>query len=218
MIPRVIAFDLGGVLVKVDKSPLFERWGDRAYDAFFGPRHRALATGRLSASDYIEAAAAVLDCTPDVARRAWCDVVHWASGGFDLWVDVADTASVRFWSNVDPLHWAILGLGAFDEPEHHLAELFCPAAMLPGGVAVPDDRVAIEAAVSFRLGLLKPDPAFFALALRGLDPQGVLYLDDDDDNVAAAASFGVDAVVCRGVEAARTILIERGALPSDRHE
>lgn len=58
------------------------------------------------------------------------------------------------------------------------------------------NRLADEEYLSFRLGVLKPSPRFFRLALRGLGLPGerVLFLDDSRANVRAARREGLRAV------------------------
>ena len=96
----------------------------------------------------------------------------------------AARVTTHVWSNTDPIHWRVLG----------------PAI----------DDVVAHAATSFRLRAAKPDDRFYRAALRGLDPARVLFLDDRDDNVAAARAVGIDAVVCTSVDDAKAWLRVRG--------
>jgi putative hydrolase of the HAD superfamily len=61
-----------------------------------------------------------------------------------------------------------------------------------GFEAVADDLV-----YSHEVGLLKPDPAIYALAgaRLGVEPQEIVFLDDRADNVAAAREVGWHGVV-----------------------
>ncbi len=54
---------------------------------------------------------------------------------------------------------------------------------------------------SGRLGLLKPEPAIFLLALDALAAAAaeVLFIDDRPENVATANSLGLRGVLCEGV-------------------
>jgi len=51
--------------------------------------------------------------------------------------------------------------------------------------------------LSYRLGLAKPDPGIYRRCLEelALTPEEVLFVDDDPDNVAAAAELGIKAVL-----------------------
>lgn len=66
------------------------------------------------------------------------------------------------------------------------------------------------AALSFRLGVLKPSPSFFRSALRiaRSDPAEALYLDDLAENVAAASALGIRSRVVRSPS--ETVRILRG--------
>ena len=191
MITRVIAFDLGGVLVDVDRSALHSLHDSaaRIEQAFFeNDAHEHLTTGARSADAFIDDAARLLDARSDRVRQAWSRIVAWSPGGQELLQEVTASSSdpmlrVHIWSNTDPIHWEILSRGA----------------------AVVDDT-----ALSFTLGCAKPDPRFYAQALADLDPASVLFLDDRPENIEAARAAGVDGVVCNGVAAARAILTARG--------
>ncbi len=192
MSPRVVAFDLGGVVVDVDRGVLAELGpADLVDHAFFGEaRHDALTIGDLDEVAFIAAAAHVLGVDPGSVADRWRRVVRFSDGGLALVHAAARLVPVAVWSNTDVLHWQVLG----------------PAL----------ESVASSVATSFRLRCQKPDPIFFLRALQGLHvaPHEVLFLDDRVDNVESARDLGIDAVVCRGVEAARSILRERG-LPVD---
>lgn len=177
--PRLVAFDLGGVVVDVDKDHLAAFGAaDAVAAAFFGDRHDALSVGALSGDAYCAAVAADLGASVDAVRDAWARVVRWRPGGRELIAEVAAQASTAIWSNTDPIHWQALGL---DDDRH----------------------------TSFRLQVMKPDPRFFAAALGGRAGADVVYVDDRADNVAAAVEFGVDAVVVTSVDDARAAIFAR---------
>jgi putative hydrolase of the HAD superfamily len=182
---NAVAFDLGGVVVDVVKDGL-AAFSD--VDAFFGARHDAFSVGALDADAYLAAVAHDVGAAADVVGAAWSRVVSWSPGGLALLAATCRWTRVLVWSNTDPLHWQVLG----DD-------------ILAAGVA------AADVFVSFRLGVEKPDPRFFAraLAAAGLDAKDVVYLDDRADNVAAARGLGVDAVVVKGVAAAAAVLAGR---------
>lgn len=190
MSPRVIAFDLGGVVVDVDHGVLATLGPrDHVERALFADgRHDELTTGDLDGDAFVAAAAAALGQDVDVVARHWRDVVRFSDGGLALVEAVARVRRVAVWSNTDPLHWSALG----------------PAL----------EAVAVDVAPSFRLGTMKPRAEYFVRALARLDVahHEVLFLDDRAENVAAARALGIDAVVVRGVAAARAVLVMRGVL------
>jgi putative hydrolase of the HAD superfamily len=181
----VVAFDLGGVLVDVQKGHL-AALGDAPTidDAFHGDAHDALSTGQLSGTAFAARAAGVLAVELEVARAAWARVVSWLPGGRALLSSCAARITTHVWSNTDPLHWSVLG----------------PAI----------DGVVARVATSFALGVAKPDRRFFARALAGAAPERVLFVDDRLDNVEAARELGIRAVRCDGVDEARAILRAHG--------
>jgi len=194
--PRVVAFDLGGVLVDVDKTHLMALGPTDAVDAaFFGPAHDAATVGALDARGFAAAMGRALrnrgvDVDDAVVRDEWARVVAWRSGGAALLSACAGVVTTHVWSNTDPIHWSVLG-PAIDGVVHH-------------------------AASSFRLRAAKPDPRFYAAALAGHAPGDVLFVDDRANNVAAARALGIDAVVVTSVQGARELLSARGIAVADR--
>lgn len=180
---RVVAFDLGGVVVDVDFTPLaalIQGPRDVVERAFFvgaGDRHDRLTVGALSGDDYVAEVAADLGLDVDVVRAAWASVVRFSPGGLELIAEVAARAPVAIWSNTDPIHWSVL------------------SSLL---------SLTLDHAPSFVLGAMKPQPAYFARALSRLPADAeVFFVDDRADNVEAAIAAGVSAQVVRGVEQAR---------------
>lgn len=112
---RAFAFDLGGVLVDVDKSGLYRLHTDRRLveAAFFGGAHDAMSVGTLSAGAFLDQARAVLGAAADddAVAAAWSGVVRFSAGGLALLAEVAAATRVLVWSNTDPLlHFGVLPL------------------------------------------------------------------------------------------------------------
>jgi putative hydrolase of the HAD superfamily len=65
---------------------------------------------------------------------------------------------------------------------------------------------------SHQTGLLKPDKQAFNYVCEALDtkPEKILFLDDNQVNVDAAASFGIVSYRVQGVEGAQKILANLG--------
>ncbi len=70
--------------------------------------------------------------------------------------------------------------------------------------------------LSYRMSLVKPDRELFeaVVATLGLAPAEILFLDDNDLNVAGARAAGLEADHTRGVAEARRALHRRGILGS----
>jgi FMN phosphatase YigB (HAD superfamily) len=69
-------------------------------------------------------------------------------------------------------------------------------------------------ALSFQIGIMKPDPRIYAAATRlaGVRPGEILFIDDRPENVAAARMVGWDAVVFSTAESLNADLSSRGLL------
>jgi FMN phosphatase YigB (HAD superfamily) len=176
---RVVAFDLGGVVVDVDFESLTALGPrDVVERAFFvGDRHDRLTVGTLSGDAYVADVAADLGLDVDVVRAAWASVVRFSPGGLELIAEVAAVVPVAIWSNTDPIHWSVLSTSL---------------------------QLALDHAPSFVVGAMKPQPAYFARAVSRLPADAeVFFVDDRADNVAAAVQAGVQAQVVRGVEQTR---------------
>jgi putative hydrolase of the HAD superfamily len=67
---------------------------------------------------------------------------------------------------------------------------------------------------SYQLALRKPDPAIYLHVTEALavEPQAVLFFDDNPANVDAALDLGMQAVCVRGPEGVRTHLEEHDLL------
>lgn len=74
--------------------------------------------------------------------------------------------------------------------------------------------------ISALVGLAKPDPAIFRLALErlGTAPEETIFVDDYEPNVSAAAGLGIRAIHFVGYEALIPALQKQGVmLAPDRH-
>jgi epoxide hydrolase-like predicted phosphatase len=69
---------------------------------------------------------------------------------------------------------------------------------------------------SARVGIAKPDPEIYSLALArlGVAPEEAVFTDDQQHNVDAAADLGIHAVRFTGAEDFRAYLVELGVLES----
>ncbi len=188
---RVVAFDLGSVLVDVRKQTLATALGlpwERVEPAFFaGDRHDRLAAGSLSAGDYLAGAARQLEVAAGEVEAAWRSFVRVSPGARELVEQVR--VDVVAWSNTDDVHFDVMRPG------------------LP-------ERLWRRRALSQELRAAKPSPVFFERALARLQRPAadVVFLDDLADNVAAARGLGIDAERVVGVLEARRALLQRGLL------
>ncbi|MFZ9888534.1 MAG: HAD-IA family hydrolase [Myxococcota bacterium] len=183
--PTLVAFDLGGVLVDVDREGLagaLQRLPEEIERAFFGAhRHDHLTVGALSGEAYVAAVAADLGAREDDVARAWRQVVTTRPGAAAIVSGVV--VEVAAWSNTDALHYAEL------------------RPTLP-------ERLWTRRALSQEVRAAKPEESFYraALARLGCNPREVLFLDDLAANVAGAAACGVQAVQVTSLEEVAAVL------------
>lgn len=193
--PRLLLFDLGGVLVEnigferlhrllpqaMAPHAMRERW-------LASPSVRAFELGHLPAEDFARDFIAewALRLSPE---QFLDDFSSWPKG---LYPGVREALAVlrgkhrlACLSNSNPIHWTRLRehTGEFD-----------------------------FALSSHLLGVIKPDPAAFARALRecGARPEETWFFDDSACNVDAAARLGIRAFHVAGWQATAEVLAEHG--------
>ena len=169
---KYIAFDLGGILVDVQRQvlPQLSRPKEEIERAFFGQnRHESLGTGTLSAKDYAERVALDLQVDAATIETVWAKVVTWKSFAAPLLAGLK--VPFVFWSNTDPIH----------------TEKLKQTLQLSASVWA-------QSVLSHEAGCLKPDPRFFDLGLQKLNlrPEQVLFIDDRAENVSAAQRFQIN--------------------------
>lgn len=186
-----VAFDLGGVLVDVDREGIvrtLQRPSAEVARAFFGEaRHDQLTIGALSGEAYVTAVAAELGATEQEVAHAWAQVVSTREGAAELVAKVR--VEVTAWSNTDAIHFGALRSTL---PEH----------------------LWTKSALSQEVGAAKPEQSFYlaALARLGCPPEGVLFLDDLAANVAGARACGIRAVQVTSLAEVAAVLSSHGLL------
>ena len=198
---KAVLWDIGNVIV---------RWNPRTlYDKFF--KEPAEADRFLS----------------HVCTMEW-HVAH------DLGVTFADNRAPlleRFPEYSDAIHawetrWWDMFSGAIPETEAAIEALHAAGVpqygvtnmsheTFPGTIAMSPAFTRLrDYVVSARDGVLKPDPAFYALACErfGLEPSQVLFFDDSEWNVRAAQAFGFDVHHFTDPAGVRPALEARGLL------
>lgn len=194
--PRIIVFDLGGVVVRICRS-----WKEACAHAGL-PFHDIAATpdniaqrkaivrlhevGAISCSDYYQQIAATTDglYTPQQVAT-----LH------DRWI-IGQYPGID--TLIDDLHALGLATGILSNTNaHHWAQMTTPHPDHPGQPSkFPAVTKPLHPHASHLLKLAKPDKAIFDAFnhATGLDPHQTLFFDDLADNVAGAAAAGWDAV------------------------
>jgi putative hydrolase of the HAD superfamily len=202
--PRVLLFDLGGVLVDYtgvrDIAPLLrvsatEEEIRQRFDSC--PHVAAYCVGRLSRMEFGERM--VRDWGLRVATEQFLrEFRTWSRGLLPGAGDLLGSLRQRFrlaaLSNSNELHW-----------ERHTDEIGVTALF----------EVAIS---SHQVGAAKPDPAIYEEALERLDvpPDAIMFFDDVHANVVAASAIGMRAFQVEGVGGLRQRLAAEGLLDSSR--
>jgi HAD superfamily hydrolase (TIGR01549 family) len=73
------------------------------------------------------------------------------------------------------------------------------------------------AVLSFEVGLLKPDPRIYRVALEasGEKAEACLFVDDTEENIKAAKALGLQTLLCRKSEDTAELLSSRGLWSPD---
>ena len=198
---RTVLLDMGGVLVELGgERPFLEMMGggvgaDEMWRRWLhSPAVRAHETGRMDTADFAEEA--VREFGLPVTPGEFLDHFRgWLAGPFagahELLDELASRHRTAILTNISGVHWPIAeSYGIFERVERVIA--------------------------SFRVGAIKPDHDFFAIALAELDiaKEEAVFFDDNIVNVDGARAFGIEAHVVRGLAETRAKLVELELLPS----
>lgn len=194
---KVILFDLGGVLLKLN-DPV-EIFGLEPGDNDFKERWLRSPSVREFESGGID--------TEEFARRIvleanlpydWQEFIRrfdrWPGHLFDDTINVLQAIPSKYsralLSNINALHWNRDEIAGEITP--HLDQTF----------------------LSFETGLVKPDRGAFELVVKTYQcrPDEVLFFDDTPSSVSAAAELGMRAEVANGIASVRSALTRRGIL------
>lgn len=191
MITDVI-FDLGKVLTPFDRTIAYRRLEPHissdmldllrtdtaSFERGFHEDALALETGRIDFAEFHKRVDAVLETglTLEEFRLIWCDIFWVNNDMAALGHVLAEQYRVWLASNTSRAHY------------EWIIERF------------PQIRFYRDAALSFELGVMKPETAYFERALEkfGVDPASAVFIDDIEDNVTAARSVGMQGIVFEG--------------------
>ena len=199
---EAVVFDLGMVLVEIDFSRSFATWAGHAgvEPGALAARYRADEAyerherGELDGLAYLELLGSQLgvDLTPAQWTQGWVDLLLEPVRGIEALVDALDPRLKKaVFSNTNATHAAVF------EARY-------------GGLLARFDRVFL----SHELGMRKPERRAFerVAAELGVAPQRVLFLDDNEANIAGAGATGMRTVLVRSIDDTRRGLASAGAL------
>jgi HAD superfamily hydrolase (TIGR01509 family) len=164
----VIAVDLGGVLVDVDRQ-LFWRVVPSSQvvevQQALQLHHPRLQCGEVEPEAFVDAIAAAAHQTSAEILAAWSAMVQWRPGAIAAIEGWSQQHEVELWSNIDVIH------------VH----------------ALSNRRITARWVTSCEVGCCKPEDGFFRAALRDRSPSTCRFFDDQPANVAAANHLGIIA-------------------------
>jgi len=202
--PRVLLFDVGGVLVQLSGVKTMLEWmGETATSEemwhmwLHSTPVREFERGRMGAAEF--AAAVTTEFRLPVQPQEFLDsFTGWVTGLYpgtlEMLAQIPSSYQRAVLSNSNVLHWTRviddLRLGAAFEHQF----------------------------VSHLTGRIKPDADAFQGVVESLGcrPKDVLFLDDNILNIEAAKRFGMQAIRVQGIGETRAALIERGIIDGER--
>jgi putative hydrolase of the HAD superfamily len=198
--PKWLMFDLGGVLADYVGGSRMRQWMRNPVEQeefnrrwLFSPSVRALESGQIEFPVFAEKIISELDLAVD-HNTFIREFPRFVTGYFPGAESLLRSLSVRFklamLSNTNAPQWA------------ELCRISSADKLL--------DRVFL----SFRMGLLKPDPEVFRHVVKelGCAPQQIIFFDDNAYNVQGAAEGGIRAVQVKSFENMREIIAQMNLL------
>jgi glucose-1-phosphatase len=191
---RHIVFDLGNVLVRLDRDTPYRRLtrhlppdlaaltqGDRiGFDSLVYEPARALETGRIDFAEFHRRVCDILRMSLSLAelRFIWCDMFRMDALMVALGKRLTVAYDTVLASNTSRAHYDWI-IGKFPEVAFFRA-----------------------AALSYELGVMKPDRQYYRRTIRvlNIDPGRSVFIDDLKENVAAAVQCGFRGIVFTGHE------------------
>jgi epoxide hydrolase-like predicted phosphatase len=198
--PKLLLFDLGGVLVDFSgpreigqylrepstPAEILARWVNCPHtDAF----ERGALSSKEWAARFVEDWGVTLE--PEEFLKAFRTMTRrLLPGARELLDSLRSRFRLAALSNSNELHWDR------NTNELKVLELF---------------EFAIS---SHQVGLCKPDPAIYKVAIEraGLAPDDIMFFDDLPTNVEAACAVGIRGRLAKGVEGVRAALAAEGLL------
>ena len=184
---KTIIFDLGGVLVHLDWDGLcaplatLSGWGADSVraEAYGGAIVFEFMRGSIGPQEFHEAFCNKLGIVVsyDDFAGIWCALIGTKASIIPLVERLRPGHRLVVASNTDQIHFAYT-LQHVDVMRHF-------------------DRYFL----SYEMGLLKPDPAFFRQVLQDLDtpPADCIFIDDRPENVESARGVGITALLFEGI-------------------
>ena len=192
---RAVVFDIGGVL-ELDVIELVENDLDARWEQRLGLQAGELAR-RMEA---VWHAGALGECTEEEVHQAMAkrlnmqqeQVVEYMHEMWDWYCGRLNVPMAEFFRSLRPRYQTAILSNSFvgarreEQQRYHFDEM-CDLIIY-----------------THEEGIAKPDPRIYELACKrlGVQPTEMLFLDDNQQNVATAQALGIHAIHCRDTEQA----------------
>ncbi len=191
--PRVVLFDLGNVLVRYMPESFWEVLGiaEKEQQERYKKDVTAVAarfeSGRITTQKFLDELGAIFggEFDNEQLRQATASVLTDPIPGMEgILQRVSQRAVTALVSNTNEFHYA-----------------YCLHA-------IPALQLLPKHFLSFRMGVMKPDRAFYEHVTNELriEPSEALFIDDIRENVEEAERFGMKGIVFQGPELLRAAL------------
>lgn len=192
---RAVVFDIGGVLeldvIESVDIGLDARWEQRLglqpgeLDRRMEPVWRAGSLGKCTEEDVHQEMGKRLDMNQEQIEEYMCEMWDWYCGHLN--VPMADFfRSLRPRYRTAILSNSFVGARREEQQRYHFEEI-CDLIIY-----------------THEEGIAKPDPRIYELTCKrlGVQPTQMLFLDDSQQNIAAARALGIHAIHCSETEQA----------------
>lgn len=188
MMPTIILFDFGGVLVDLDKQRCLEAFAALGFDASpylgaFGQKgvFEGVETGQTTLDDFCQAIRQLgiqPEATDEDILKAWgAFLVGVPANRLELLLRIKQHYRTAVLSNTNEVHWGLAKDDYFRYQGRHVDDFFQ------------------DIFLSYELGVCKPDVRIFEQVIErlGVPPADILFLDDSERNCEVARQCGMQA-------------------------
>ena len=200
---KAVVFDIGNVLIEWQPERFFDSviGGQRRREMFANVDLHGMNDRVDLGENFTDTVMATADANPDWATeiRMW----------HDRWIDMAAPAidhSVRLMKALQAKGTPVFSLTNFGIQTYDIAAEVYPFL-----------REFDRDFISGHMGVIKPDPQIFQMLEdeSGLSGDALIFADDRDDNIAAAAARGWNTHLFKNPEGWAARLVEEGLLTED---
>ena len=188
---KTIIFDIGGILLNIHPEKTFEFWANitglslnKLQKSIPWDLHSLYETGKLDDFQFYSAVNNLLPKDNKISVEdfwyGWKLLLGNETPAVDLLESLYKTIPVWLLSNTNP--WHVGFLQSSNKYRFH--------QLIKGAI------------YSYEVGYQKPDMDIYTLTLDkiGISGRNVVFIDDNEDNISAARTLGMNAVIYEGVQ------------------